>query len=46
MEEEVTLNGNKLTESQFQEKKQEIEKQKGVQIVEVDKGEYKTRLHD
>jgi len=44
--EEVTLNGNKLTESQFEEKKQEYENQKGVQVVEVGNKEYKTRLQD
>lgn len=46
MENEVVLNGNRLTESQFQEKKEELEKQKGVQVVEVAKDEFKTRLHD
>ena len=46
MEDEVVLNGKKLTESQFVEKKTELEKQKGVQVVEVAKDEYKTRLHD
>lgn len=46
MEDEVVLNGKKLTESQFAEKKTELEKQKGVQVVEVAKDEYKTRLHD
>jgi len=46
MEEEITLNGNKLTESQFKEKKEQIEKQKGAKVVEVADGEYKTRLQD
>ena len=44
--EEIILNGNRLTESQFQEKKEEIEKQKGVTLVEVSNNEYRTRLHD
>ena len=44
--EEIILNGNKLTESQFEEKKQEYESQKGVQVVEVGNKEYKTRLQD
>lgn len=46
MEQEIILNGQKLTESQFNEKKEEIKKQKGVILVEVSPGVYKTRLHD
>ena len=46
MEQEIILNGQKLTESQFNEKKEEIKKQKGVVLVEVSPGVYKTRLHD
>lgn len=46
MEQEIILNGQKLTESQFQEKKEEIKKQKGVVLVEVSPGVYKTRLND
>jgi len=45
-EKEVVLNGRKLTESQFNEKKQEIEKQKGVLLIEVSPGVFKTRLND
>lgn len=45
-EKEITLNGKKLTESQFEEKKQEIEKQKGVLLIEVSPGVFKTRLND
>lgn len=46
MENEIELNGQKLTESQFVEKKQELEKQKGVKIVEVSQGVFKTLLQD
>lgn len=46
MEQEIILNGQKLTESQFQEKKEEIKKQKGVTLIEVSPGVYKTRLND
>lgn len=46
MEQEIILNGQKLTESQFNEKKEEIQKQKGIVLVEVSPGVYKTRLHD
>lgn len=46
MDKEIVLNGNKLTESQFIEKKEELEKQKGVKVVEVSTDEYKTRLQD
>lgn len=46
MEKEIILNGQKLTESQFNEKKVEIQNQKGIVLVEVSPGVYKTRLHD
>jgi hypothetical protein len=45
-EKEVVLNGQKLTESQFNEKRKEIEIQKGVVLVEVSPGIFKTRLND
>lgn len=45
-EKTVEVNGQELTESQFQEKKEEISKQKGVVLVEVRPGVYKTRLND
>ena len=43
---EVTLNNKKLTESQFQEEKEKLEKQKGVKVVEVEQGKYKTRIQE
>lgn len=46
MEKEIILNGQKLTESQFNEKRVEIQNQKGIVLVEVSPGVYKTRLHD
>ena len=45
-EKEIVLNGQKLTESQFNEKKKEIETQKGMLLIEVSPGVYKTRLND
>lgn len=45
-EKTVEVNGQTLTESQFQEKKEEISKQKGVVLVEVSPGVFKTRLND
>lgn len=45
-EKEIVLNGQKLTESQFNEKKKEIETQKGMLLVEVSPGVFKTRLND
>lgn len=44
--EEVTLNNKKLTESEFVEKKEELEKKKGVKVVEVGDKEYRTRLQE
>ena len=48
MEPEVTydLNGRKLTEAEFLAEKAKIESQEGVKLVEVEKGKFKTRLHD
>jgi len=43
---EIVLNGQKLTESQFNEKKKEIETQKGMLLIEVSPGVFKTRLND
>ena len=43
---EIVLNGKILTESQFNEKKKEIETQKGMLLIEVSPGVYKTRLND
>ena len=45
-EKEIVFNGQKLTESQFNEKKKEIETQKGMLLIEVSPGVYKTRLND
>lgn len=45
-EKEVTLNGNKLTESEFKEEKEKVEEQKGVKVIETEPGTFKTRLHD
>ncbi len=45
-EKEIVLNGKKLTESQFNEKKKEIETQKGMLLIEVSPGVFKTRLND
>lgn len=46
MENEIELNGQKLTEAQFNEKKEELANQKSVQLVEVSPGVFKTRLQD
>ena len=43
---EYEVNGQKLNEAQFQEKKEEIAKQKGAVLVEVSPGVYKTKLND
>ena len=45
-EKTVEVNGQTLTESQLQEKKEEISKQKGIVLVEVSPGVFKTRLND
>lgn len=45
-ESNVVLNGKKITESQLNEKKEEIKKEKGIDIVEVSKDVYRTRLND
>jgi hypothetical protein len=43
---EIELNGQKLTESEFQERKEELTNQKGVKLVEVSPGVFKTLLQD
>lgn len=40
----VILNGKVITNEEFEEKKKEVKKQKGVKIVEVSNNIYKTRL--
>jgi hypothetical protein len=42
----VILNGNELTQEQFEEQKKKLEEQKGVSIVEVSDKNYKTKLYD
>ena len=42
----VTFNGRLLTESQLQSEKERVERERGVDIIEVKKDEYKTRLQD
>jgi len=46
MDKEIVLNGNKITETEFEQRKEEIEKQKGVKLVEVTKDQYRTLLQD
>jgi len=41
---EVTLNGNKMTLDQFEEKKKEIAYQKDMKLVEIKPNIYKTRI--
>jgi len=45
-EKEVELNGQKLNESQFQEKKEKVESMPQASIVEVAPNVFKTRLRD
>ena len=40
----VILNNKEMTMEEFEEKKQEIKKQKGITLVEVSSNNYKTRL--
>ena len=42
----IVLNGIELTEEEFNLKKQEIEKQKGVQLIQESATVYKTRFYD
>ncbi len=44
MKKDIKLNGIKLTEAQFEAKKMEISSQKGVRLVEVSKGVFKTEI--
>lgn len=46
MDNEVTLNNQKLNESQFQQEKERLEKMKGVKVVEVNTNQYKTRIQE
>lgn len=43
-EKEVTLNGKKLTENAFNEKRKQIELEKGTVLVEVSKDTFATKL--
>jgi len=45
-EKKIKLNEQFLTEEEFQKKKEEIEKQKDAELVEVAPNEYKLRLRD
>ena len=42
----IKLNGVILTLKQFEEKKKEIENQKGIKLIEVAPNEYKTKFYD
>lgn len=42
----IVLNGVELTEEEFNLKKQELNKQKGVQLIQESTGVYKTRFYD
>jgi hypothetical protein len=42
----VTVNGQAMTQEQFEEKKQQINESKGSKIVEVGKNTFKTHLDD
>jgi hypothetical protein len=46
MEDTVVLNGVEVTQEQLEEKKKKLEEQSGIKLVEVSKGEFKTRLQD
>jgi hypothetical protein len=43
-DENVILNGKEITEEDLEKKKEEIEKEKDIKLVEVSKNEYKTRI--
>ena len=43
-EEKIKLNEKEMTPEEFEEKKKELEKQKGISIKEVKPNEYKTRI--
>jgi len=43
-EEKIKLNEKEMTAEEFEEKKKELEKQKGISIKEVKPNEYKTRI--
>lgn len=40
----IELNGKRLTESQFQEKKKKLEKKPGVKVVRVGENRYRTQI--
>lgn len=44
MSDKIKLNEKEITKEEFEEEKKKIESQKGIQLVEVKPGEYKTRL--
>jgi hypothetical protein len=46
MEEKIVLNGRKITEEAFEEKKKKVEKMRNAQLVEVSPNNYRIRLHD
>lgn len=43
-EKKIILNGQKLTEQEFAQRKQELSSQRGVELVELSSTHYKTRI--
>lgn len=44
--ENVKLNGKQVTKEQLEEKRKQAESQKGMKLVEVKPGEYRTKLEE
>lgn len=45
-DENVVLNGKQVSKEQLNEQKQQLETQKGVKIVEVQPGQFRTRIQE
>lgn len=45
-DEKIKLNGKDVSKEQLQEKKKQVDSQKGMKLVEVKPGEYRTKLEE
>ena len=45
-DEKVVLNGKQISKEQLNEQKQQLETQKGIKVVEVQPGQFRTRIQE
>lgn len=46
LDEKIMLNGKEVSREQLNEQKQKLESQKGIKIVEVQTGQFRTRIQE